>query len=543
MRKVQHSGHPVTARLLSVAVAVVLTALLAACGASGSSSDHKIQTGPWGGVVNAGGTPVRGGTLSIDQADIAQGISSLYYVNEATNEVGQVVEQLYDQLLEFRPGSFAPQPGLAKSWQISSDDRTYTFHLRKAEFSDGTPVTAQDVKFSLDYTNNPNSGYSDLYDVISSILTPNASTVVVHLSQPSPAFLYYVAYIAASIVPAKLVQSEGVTAYNAHPVGSGPFVLQSWTRGQGVVLVRNPHYWRTGLPYLNKIRLNFTPNDNTRVLDIEAGTVNVSDYPLFSQVKTINATGKATVLITPGADMYVVYINNSKEPLNETAVRRALAYATPVNAIIHTVFAGLAPRMNTIIPKLKYWTAAAKAYPYNIAKAKQVLATSSVPHGFAAKIEVVSSGDQSTLLTAQILQAAWAKIGVNLTIAPVDAATQGTDFTSGTYEMTLFAPGSFTSDVAVDDEFATLLFNSPATHNLYTWYRNPTVAALAQRAVTATSETQRVALFKQMHVDSMKDPPVVPLVYTPNRAAVGNNVHNFSYMLGGLWPLDSVWIG
>src|SRR5262249_49331114 len=157
---------------------------------------------------------------------------------------------------------------------------------------------------------------------------------------------------------------------------------------------------------------------------------------------------------------------NSKKPLNETAVRQALCYATPVNAIIHTVFAGLAPRMNTIIPKLKYWTAAAKAYPYNIAKAKQVLATSSVPHGFKIKIEVISTGDQATLLTAQILQAAWAKIGVNLTIAPVDAATQGNDFGTGAFEMTLFQPGSFTSDVAVDDEFATLLFNSPPTHNL-----------------------------------------------------------------------------
>jgi peptide/nickel transport system substrate-binding protein len=540
----RHSGHRTTARLLSVAVGMVLAALLAGCSTSSSgSSDHKIQTGPWGGVINAGGTPVRGGSLSIDQAGIPEGISSLYYVNQATNQVGQVVEQLYDQLLEFRPGSFAPQPGLAKSWQISSDDRTYTFHLRNAEFSDGTPVTAQDVKFSLDYTKNPHSGYSDLYDITTNIQTPNTSTVIVHLARPSPAFLYYVAYIAASIVPAKLVQSEGVTAYNAHPIGSGPFALQSWARNQGVVLVRNPHYWRTGLPYLNKIRLNFTPDDNTRVLDIEAGTVNVSDYVLFSQVKTINGTGKAKVLITPGADMYVDYINDSKKPLNETAVRQALCYATPVNAIIHTVFAGLAPRMNTIIPKLKYWTAAAKAYPYDIAKAKQVLATSSVPHGFAAKIEVVASGDQSTLLTAQILQAAWAKIGVNLTIQPVDAATQGTDFASGTYEMTLFTPGSFTSDVAVDDEFATLLFDSPATHNLYTWYHNPALAALVEKAVTATNETQRVELFKEMHIDSMKDPSVVPLVYTPNRAAVADNVHNFSYMLGGLWPLDSVWIG
>jgi peptide/nickel transport system substrate-binding protein len=539
-------GRSLGVRLVQAAALASVAVAIAGCGSSSSSSsngqDQGVQSGRWGGVINAGGTPVNGGSLTIDQADAVQGISSLFYDNSATNQIGQVVEQMYDQLLEYRPGSLDPQPGLASSWQVSKDDRTYTFHLRKAEFSNGMPVTSQDVKFSLEYAKNPKSIYTPLYGGITGIDTPDPSTVVVHLSQPTPAFLDYVAYIAASVVPSKLVKSEGLTKYNNHPIGSGPFMLQNWTRNQSVVLVRNPQYWRSGLPYLKEVTLRAAPNDNTRVLDIQSGTVSVSDYVPFSQVGTINSSGKAKVLIAPGADMYVVWLNNSKPPFNETAVRQALNYATPVDSIIHTVFSGLAsPRMSSIIPKLKYWSSAVKAYPYDVAKAKQVLATSSVPNGFHTTIEVVGTGDQATFLTAQILQSAWAKIGVKVTIKPVDGATQGTDYGGGKYDVTLITPGAVTADVPADDEFANFLFNSPNTNNLYTFSHQPALAAIVKQATTTTDEAERARLFEELQAESIKDPSVVPMVYTPNRAAVANDVHNFSYMLGGLWPLDSVW--
>ena len=526
--------------------AAAVTALLAGCGGSTAASTKiaDTQSGTWGAVLRPAGTPKRGGTLRVDQLQAPEGISSLHYVLSSDNQIGQVVQQIFDQLLEFQPGSLAPKAGLADRWEVSPDAKTYTFHLRDAKFSNGMPVTSADVKYSLDFAKRPDSLYVDLYKVISTIDTPDSKTVVIHLSAPSRAFLYYVAYIASSIVPEKLVKSEGVNAFNNHPIGSGPFMLKRWVRNQEIDLVRNPTYWRTGLPYVNAVRLLATPNDSTRSLDVQSGTVDIADSVPFSQIRTINAGTKAKVLIAPGADMNVVWLNNSKKPLDEVTVRRALAYATPVDSIVKVVFAGLAPRMNTIIPKLKYWTSAARAYAYDLAKAKQELAQSSVPHGFSLSIEIVTGGaDQASQQTAEILRDSWAKIGVHLKIKPVDGATQGDDFGSGHYEALLIAPGAVTSDVPVDDEFAQLVFDSPSTHNLYTFSHDPTLARLVQQAVVEPNESKRVVLFREMHIRSMQDVPVIPMVYTPNRAAVASNVHNFNYLLGGLWRLETVWLG
>jgi peptide/nickel transport system substrate-binding protein len=521
-------------------------ALLTGCGGAGAGGSSNggeppVKAGPWGGLINAGGTPVHGGTLSVDQLAAPQGVSPLYYVNNSNNQIGQVVQQMFDQLVEYLPGSIEPQPGLATRWKVSPDARTYTFSLRAARFSNGMPVTAADVKYSLDYAKNPRSTYANLYDVIASIDTPTPRTVVVHLTQPSRAFLYYAAYIAASIVPAGLVKHEGINAFNRHPVGSGPFLLMAWRPGQEIDLARNPTYWRKGLPYLDDVRLLAAPSGNTRTLDVQSGTVDVSDSVPFSEIAGINSSGNAKVMVSPGTDMFVVWINNLQTPLKETPVRVALNYATPVQSIIKVAFAGLAPRMNTIIPKLKYWTAAAKPYPYDIAAAKASLTHSSVPHGFHAVLEYDSSSQQADQV-AQIVQSAWAQIGVKLTLKPVDTASTETDFSTGKYQLMLFIPGAFTSNVPVDDEMATLMFNSPATHNLFTWYKDPAVTRLAQQAGTALSDQQRAKLFGEMHVASMKDPAVVPLVYTPNVVAVANDVRDFNEVLSQAWRLETVWL-
>src|SRR5581483_8402001 len=278
--------------------AAAATALVG-CGGSAKTSTKiaGTQSGTWGAVLRPGGTPHRGGTLRIDQLQAPEGISSLHYVKSSDNQIGQVVEQIFDQLLEFQPGSLAPKAGLAERWEVSPDAKTYTFHLRDAKFSNGMPVTSADVKYSLQFAARPDSLYVDLYKVISKIDTPDPKTVVIHLSAPSRAFIYYVAYIAASIVPEKVVKSEGVNAFNNHPIGSGPFMLKRWRRNQEVDLVRNPTYWRKGMPYLDAVRLIATPNDSTRSLDVQSGTVDVADSVPFSQIRTINAGSKAKVLI------------------------------------------------------------------------------------------------------------------------------------------------------------------------------------------------------------------------------------------------------
>ena len=426
-------------RLWAVVALLAVAATIAACGGSDGSSgggtgasagSEDVELGAWGGLANPGGEPVRGGTLRLDQSGAPPAVSSLAFLSEPDNGTMQVVMQVFDQLVEFLPGELDPQPGLAERWTVSDDGLSYTFKLRDAQFSDGTPVTSADAKWVLDRARGPESFFGSLFGAITSVQTPDDSTVVLKLSKPTPALLHSLATAGASIVPSKLVKRIGVEAFNKAPIGSGPFTLPRWQPDQPIELKRNPRYWRAGQPYLDEVVLAPTPNDNTRVLNVRSGTSDVADYVPFAQIEPIDKSGEAKVLVAPGADMSVVFINNNKKPFDELAVRQALNYATPVDSIIDVVFHGAAPAMNTVLPKLKYWTDKAKAYTYDVDKAKELLADSSVPNGFDATISIDGS-DSATKQVAQILKQAWQEIGVDLTIQPRELAVLGEDWPAG----------------------------------------------------------------------------------------------------------------
>jgi peptide/nickel transport system substrate-binding protein len=550
-RTVEDTGEPVRGRgrwtALPPIVALAVAATLVACGGGGDDGDKPsdVKSGPWGAVLRPGGEPQRGGTLVLDQYAPPETLSAYQMMEAPGTPSFQAGAQLYDQLVEYLPGEFEPQPALAKSWDVSSDGLTYTFHLRPGvKFSNGMPFTSADVKFTLDHARGPKSFFREsLYGVIKAIETPDPLTAVVKLSKPTPGFLYSLGNIAASILPKKLIKSEGVEAYNDNPVGTGAFKLKRWVKEQEADLERNPHYWRKGRPYLDAVKLRVTPNDNTRVLNVTSGTSDVADTVPFSQIKRLNAGGDAKVLVGAGGDMYVIWPNNSKKPFKELAVRRALNYATPRDDINKVAFGGVATVMNTVYQKLKYWNKDAQGYPYDIEKAKAELAKSSVPDGFSTTITIVGS-DQTSNQVAQILQQSWAKIGVKLTIERLSNATAATKWQSGDGDLNLFTPGAFSSDVPVDDEFTALLFNSPATNNLFTYLKNPEAQRLTEEASTTLDEDKRTERFHRLQVVTIEDPPVIPLVYTPNRAAVRNDVHGFNYLMAGAyWRLDSVWKG
>ncbi len=544
------------ARRIAMPLAGTLLAAsaLAACGggsnSAGGSADEvqaqagDVESGAWGATLRPGGTPRHGGTLTIDQATPPLTLSAYRMMERPNTPDLQVGAQIYNQLVEYLPGHFDPQPGLARSWDVSRDGLTYTFHLQpNVTFSDGQPFTSEDVKFTLDHARGPKSFFKDsLYGVIASVDTPDPLTAVVTLSTPTPGFIYALGNISASIVPKRLIESEGVQAYNAHPIGTGAFTVKRWVKDQQADLVRNPTYWRGGgRPYLDALRFRVTTSDNTRILNVSSGSTDVADTVPFSQIKSINAGDKAKVLVGAGGDMYVIWTNNGKRPFSEPEVRQALAYATPLRDINDVAFGGVAPLMNTVYPKVKYWNADNPGYTYDLAKARALLARSSVPNGFSTTINLVGT-DQPSNQVAQIVQQSWARLGIKVKIQRLDNTTLGTRWAAGNHDMTLYTPGAFSTDVPVDDEFTTLLFNSPATNNLYTFLRDPEARKLTQQATTTMDEAKRRALFHQLQLVSIRDPPVIPLVYTPNRAAVANDVHNLNYMMAGsYWRLDGVW--
>jgi len=231
--------------------------VLAACGGSKNGASAS--------------PPKRGGTLEFARHQEPQ---SLDPVGVADNGSLYTRLLIYDTLVRANPGTTGPAvvPGLAERWSASKDGLKWTFYLRDAKFADGTPVTAEDVKFSLDRFTNPkiNTGLSALACGIAKLEAPAPKTVVLTLSHPVGALLENLSVAVASIVPAKLVQEQGASFWNK-PIGSGPFVVQQWVRGSYMILKRNPHYWQAGLPYLNEVRFDFIPDNNARMVKVEGG--------------------------------------------------------------------------------------------------------------------------------------------------------------------------------------------------------------------------------------------------------------------------------
>src|SRR5215475_12836805 len=194
------------------------------------------------------------------------------------------------------------EPDLAQSWTVSPDGKIYTFKLRDGlKFSDGSPITPQDVKFSLErLRDQKDSVMGSMYKVIKSIDTPDDKTVVVTLNAPSAPFLSTLAMFAASVVPQKAVTAKAADFGN-DPVGAGAFKLKEWKRGDRVILERNPNYWQNDRVKLDGVEWLYIPNDNTRVLKLQAGEIDAAIFIPFNQIDTLAKDSNIDIHLDPSS--------------------------------------------------------------------------------------------------------------------------------------------------------------------------------------------------------------------------------------------------
>ena len=486
----------------------------------------------------AGATPKRGGVLKF-----ARNFEpvTLGPFGAADNGTIWTIMMIYDQLVEYQPGTLDPQPGLAQSWELQNGGKTIVFHLRNAKFSDGSPVTADDVVFSLNRFKDPkvNTLLPFLATTIASVTAANPHTVVMKLKRVDGAILSNLTVFPASITPKAIVTKLGDKAFAQNPVGSGPFVFQSWARGQNLKLARNPHYWRPGKPYLDGVEFDFITNDNTRILNLQSGQVDVAESIPFSQVDSLNK-GSTRVEIAPLASIDGIWLNNTHKPLDDKLVRQALNFATDKNTINRVVYFGHAQVANALYPFFKYTDNSVQNYPFSIAKAKALLAKSSAPKGFDVTI-LIPSEDQTKAQMMAVIKQLWAQIGVNVTIQTMETNALFTKYMNGDYEASDPLP-SITSDVLVPDELSLAWLDPTGVQKgFWTFYKSQQAWKLTQAANSTTSEAGRKRIFGQLQRLTLADAPWVPMFFVPARTGLGANVQNFHTLESGWWNLWEVW--
>ncbi len=531
-------GIGVMQRWMFVVVCLLMVFVVAGCGAS-SPSDSIGQAGFYT-HGTAGGTPVRGGTVIIDSPGPAATLDPADA--EGNPNEDRAYEALYDTLVETMPGSNGPQPALATSWSVSSDKLVYTFNIRHGvRFSNGEPLTGEDVVYTLRRMAGL-SGYAGVVakQFFKKVSLAGPMRVQLQLSKPYPVLVEVLSVPVFSVVPKNVAGRESEQQFAQHPVGTGPFMLKSASAGNTTVtMVRNPHYWRAGQPYLDGLVMNSVENSSARILAVRSGAATIAVGVPYALAPGLQKVSGAKMLIEPLWGAGLNAINNTAAPLNEANVRRALMYATPFSAIIKSVYKGLATQATDAWGKMKYWDPRVPAYTYDPAKAKELLKSTSVPHGFSVTIDC-QGGETTGELTASILQSAWAHIGVQVTVHTSDYATLGADLGDGKYQVMLLPP-----EGGVNEEFDP----SGAIEAYFGGASIPSIApsarlkALIAKMSTVTEEPARQKLFNEIQeVTYLTEPSWMAIVDLGSFNLVSDSLRGYQVLPSGHSRMEQMWL-
>ena len=506
------------ARALGIAGALLLLASTAAACSSGGAT--------------AGGS----GSATVSTLVIANAVrvDTLDPEANSVNESIWLDQNLYSRLLQPNASGTGLLPDLATSWNISKNGLTYTFHLRSAKFSNGQPVTASDVVFSIDRSRKFAGGWGFLLTPVKTITAPDPRTVVITLSVPHAPLLADLAMYAYSIVPQNLVTKEG-KAFFTHPVGSGPFYVTSYNPDSEVDLARNPYFYGPR-PKVSKVRILIVPDDNTRVLMLESKRADVIENPPGNLTSQIDGTPGLHVDLFPSTRVDFVQLDEHFAPFKKLQVREALNYAINRSAIVKLAYQGDAIPGASFLPyKMQYFDSAIKPYPYDPAKAKQLLAQAGYPHGFNAFLITVS-GDVAGAAEAVVLKSELAAVGINLSIQSYELLTAYDKEDGGHSEL---GERYWTNDIIDPDEVAT--FGADCQGGAFafnSYWCNAQANKLVSQAREELNTAKRAQMYDQIQQIVYQQSPFIVIDYSPYRYGVGDWVHGFHVSPVGSYDLS-----
>lgn len=433
-------------------------------------------------------------------------------------------------------------PWLATGHTVSSDYLTWTFHLRSGvKFSDGKPLTPDDVVFSiLRSAHNKTGPLSFLDSAIKDISAKGSSAVVIQLTERWAPFLSDISCFSNSIVPANL-GGESAASFFEHPVGTGPFLLKSFVKGAGVTLVRNPDYWQAGKPYLDKVVFSYIPTDSSRVLQLKSGEVDVIATAPPADVASLRSDPSVVVKLFPSWALTLLFFNERVPQFKDRNVRRAIAHAINVPALTKaTTFGTAQPGGSFFPPSLEYY-AKVPTLAYSKSAAKASLAKSAYPKGFSTEL-LISSGNTTWTEDAEIIQQDLKAIGIEVSIKSLTNAAYTAAFEAFNYQMMINGAINTISD---PDQMASFQVDvqDGGSHSFWTTYDDPKAISLVREAERTFNSSQRATLYREIQAIVAQDAPFVPLYYTPNIYAWSPKVHGFAVNPGGAYRLEGVSLG
>ena len=497
--------------LIVLLVAVALS--LAACGSPGAPSRHEI----------------------IDSRDTYDP-RSLDPALSTDVPTGRAVAYVFDGLTRFTPDARV-EPNLAERWDVTPDGLRFTFHLRRGvSFQDGRPFTARNVVRSWQRALEPatKSGAAQfLFPIagakdfnggkatsISGLATPNDSTLVVTLAEPLAIFTKMMAMPVASVVPDSVPANFG-----EHPVGTGPWRLVEWKHDDYLLFAKNASYFG-GAPKADTLRARVIAEPSTAVAEYESGNVDVLQIPAAEASDWMEDESRKPMLMsTPALELVYIGINTTRGPLVDARVRQAINYAIDVNRIIERLIGGRGTRAAGVVPPaLGGYDSTRKPYPYDPAKAKQLLA--SAGHANGIDVELWTSTTPIYLRIAETVQAYLNAVGIRVKIVQRESAAARGAARKGQTDMIL---KDWYADYPDAEDFLYPLLHTTnrGVGGNVSFFSNPRFDSLVTASRRELDEAKRNALYKQADSIAFVEAPMVFLYFYNELYAVQPWIKHF----------------
>jgi len=438
----------------------------------------------------------------------------------------RIYSLIFDSLVR-KDDHFNIQPWLAERWEIP-DPQTYIFHLHHGvHFHDGRPLTARDVKWTLDSIRDGTviTLKSGAFNLVDKVEAPDDFTVVVHLKEPYAPLLWNLTDGALGIVPYGSGQN-----FNRNLIGSGPFRLVRFDPDSQVILARNDDYWAERAK-IEGVRFAIVPDATTRALELRKGSADVSaanSLPLDT-VRTLRENHNLEVQQESGTNLLYVAFNLRDPILKNVPVRQALAYAIDRKPMLHYLFADAGRLADSILPP-EHWayTNDVPHYPYDPDKANSLLDSAGYPRGKDGTrfhLTMKTSTEETSRLLAAVLQQQLRSVGIALDIRSFEFTTFYSDVTKGAFQIyTLRWLGYSNEDPDIFEyAFYTGSFAPKRANRSY--YSNPRVDQLIEEGRRTLDQDKRKQIYAEVQRILAHDLPYINFWYLDNVMVHSTRVH------------------
>lgn len=405
-------------------------------------------------------------------------------------------------------------PWLAERWH-TSDNRNYTFFLRKGvRFHNGRELKAADVKFVVERAMNPETKhpYPRYYEAIGDIIVKDDHTITFSLKAPTANFLLNMARQGSVIYP-----REAVDTLKSAPVGTGPFTVAEWVRGDRIVLKRFADYHTKGLPRVDQVTFRFIPDPNAALAALKAGDIDASLFGLGPEhVADLRKDGRFEVIVGETTNDVIMAMNNSRKPFTDVRVRRAVTHAINKADVVKLAMFGLGRVIGSNVDPLNpYFVDLAGAVPHDPAKARKLLAEAGYPNGFEAVLRVAPQY-YYTVRAGEVIVDQLAKVGVKVKIEQIEwGQWLSRVWKEADYDLTIIGHAE-AWDIA-----------NYANPKYYYRYDNPKFQELFKQSEVTLDDKARRQQYAQMQRMLADEAPVVFLFIHPRLVVAKKGVTGF----------------